>query len=317
MVLAILQPIASAALGSGSFEVCVSLSSDIYTIQSTGLSADGSAQRILTQSIAQLPSTSAPPSVPIVAKGAVGFGGNAKIYNNLSDLTVWSGGDIGSSGGTASWETYINVDGTPNSISTSGTTLGPDVVRNDQNLGLASKQDIMQAFFGYDSTADLGATGVTLSDATSSNDGKIDKDLSGIIYETSDIIFNASSVDQTTLTPEDYDSYEASCPASDNKCNTTIIKSFGAARFVGTPDEPVILVFEGNPQINASLVIFGVVVVNGVASGNGGFQSFGGIVGLETVAFSGGPDIFLDKTVIDNAQQSQDFGPVKSSWKDW
>ena len=68
----------SAALSIGSYTLSIpTMVDNIYTITSTGFSDDSSVSRVISKSLAKLPSTTAPPSVPVVSKGAVDVGGGA------------------------------------------------------------------------------------------------------------------------------------------------------------------------------------------------------------------------------------------------
>lgn len=332
-------PLASAALNTGSFEVCVTLSDDIYQIESTGLSADNSVSRTLTQSIAKLPNDSAPPNVPVVARGTVNIGGNAKITNNLSDITVWSGGEFDPGGGNSSFDTYINVDGQDNVLSTTGTTRGPDIIDNDQNLAqptvsdpAVAKSNIMQAFFDIASVSEIGNLDSTLSFQEAKDEfgtGLLSKLTDGYVYlapGTASGLTSSSVQNNQLLESEDFDDYAANCGDS-SQCNTDEILEFvdvadggggNTSTILGTPDDPIILAIDDDFSFTSNLVVFGILLVDGsITNLNGGVTVFGGVVSLEDSDLTGGPQIYLDKTIIQNSMPNENFGPVKSSWKDW
>lgn len=332
-------PIASGTLSSGSFEVCVSLTDEIYQIESTGWSGDSSVRRSLTQSIAKLPPDTAPPNVPVIARGTVNIGGNARITNNLSDITVWSGEDFDPAGGNSSFDTYINVDGQDDVLSTTGTTRGPDIIDNDQNLAQPTvsdpsiaKSNIMNAFFNIASVYDIGELDSTKSfdEAKALNaSGLLNKSTYDYVYfapGTASGLTSSSVENNQLLEASDFDDYEANCGSS-SQCNTDEILEFAelaaggagnASTILGTPDEPVVLAIDDDFSFTSNLVVFGILLTDGsITNLNGGVTVFGGVISLEDSDLTGGPDIYLDKTIIQNSTLNEDYGPVKSSWKDW
>jgi len=308
---------------------------NIYTITSTGFSDDSSVSRVISKSLAKLPSTTAPPSVPVVSKGAVDVGGGAIVTNNLTDLTVWSGSGFDESGGQASYTTYINVDGENDVISTTGTTRGPDIVSNDKNLAYDpgdGTEPVMQAFFNVDTLEEYGELGSSISDINST-DGGLSKSLSGIVYfpdpnpNTNDTyILNSSdfiSGTKETLDSVDYDQYkvDSNCPdvGGSYETNCTEIEFFSTtdAYIIGTPDNPVTVVAGDILKTNAKIVVFGILLAKNGFELTGDVTVFGGVVSLGDADLGGGPRIYLDKTIISKTPISSDFGPIRSSWKDW
>ena len=320
----------SATMSFGSFDLTIPpVADDIYTVRVTGYSADLSVSRTISKSIAKLPSSTSPPNVPVVAKGAVDIGGNATVTNNLEDLTVWSGGGFDESGGSSSFETYINVDGTNDVISTTGTTRGPDIVSNDKNLSYDEDptddiDPMMQAFFDVDNVAELGASGRTKSEIDST-EGGLSKSLSGVIYIPNDETLNAADFNaKQTLDAADYDQYnsDSGCPDTGGsyQTNCSLIDGFSttAAYILGTPDNPVVVAADAILELNANIVVFGILVADdGIGKLNGGVSIFGGVISLADSDLTGGPQIYLDKTIISKTPISSDFGPIRSRWKDW
>jgi len=312
---------ASAALTSPAgaavtYAVSVVNSDDVVTIDSTGVSPDGSVQRTLSVRIGALPSTTAPPDVPIVAKGFVNMGGNVTVTNNENDLTIWSGEDltIGTSGGT-SFETRINIDGNRDQVSTSKSTRGSDVAENDRNLLDADPADFLEAFFGegFDSLAKIGA-GAPKVDLDAGE--KFYKSNTGTYFWDGDLDIGTNDVTSSTLDASvDFDDYN---PSVTTAYNGTDYLS-GNHKIIGTPDDPVILVVDGTFELGGSVIIFGTVVADKVIkNGSGTTEIYGGIISLSEVEVSaGGLEVKMDSIVNDNNTQPPGWGVVSSTWKDW
>lgn len=311
---------ASAALTSPtgaavSYAVNVVNSDDVVTIDSTGVSPDGSVERTLSVRIGALPSTTAPPDVPIVAKGFVNMGGNVTVTNNENDLTIWSGEDltIGTSGGT-SFETRINIDGNRDQVSTSKSTRGSDVAENDRTLLNAYPEDFLEAFFGegFRKLSDFDAGKRLDLDAGD----KFSKTDTGIHYFPSDLDIGTNDVTSSVLDPsKDFDSYN---PSTTTAYNGTDYLS-GNHKIIGTPDAPVILVVNGTFELGGSVIIFGTVVADKVIkNGSGTTEIYGGIISLNEVEVSaGGLEVKMDSIVNDNNTLPPGWGVVSSTWKDW
>ena len=164
----------------------------IVTLTSIGQSEDASVTRELSLKFAYLPLIGNSPPSPVVALGSVTLTGNINITNNIRDLTVWTGQDVS---GWGSANTYINIDGEDDQLSTTKTTRGPDVVDGDLNLAALSESQFLKNFFGRDfegfsTSADLTAIPADLRDA----DGKI-------VYISGDLAINGGDwgVDADTI----------------------------------------------------------------------------------------------------------------------
>lgn len=180
--------LASAAIGVGSYQVSLtdlSSSADgaIIEAHATGYSDDGSVVRNLYQAFGELPVLGNPPSVPVVAKGSFYATGNLSVTNNSENITVWTGREITNWGSS---NTYINIDGTPDQLSTTANTEGPDVIDGDQNLNNATEDELLQNFFGMDWAA--------LKAQATRNDLPADPaDASGLIFLDSDTAINGGT----------------------------------------------------------------------------------------------------------------------------
>ena len=319
------------ALSTGSFSVNICVASgatELYAIESRGVSNDGSVERILSMATGRLPADITPPKVPIVAKGGLGITGNVKAINNYENLTVWSGSDFGVQG---SANTYISLDGNKNQLSTiknpgAQNIFGPDVLTNDPNLSSASADEIVQSFFGVASIGafscpDCGARAIAetgnydVDDAAyygqkytyySDGDATFDKPRSGTIPGD---VWNDTS-DRTL----------ADLQSEVDTVVTGNVNLTGSNDYIGTPENPVLIVVNGTLTFSGSPIIFGTVIANKVRFG-GAPTIFGGMVVLssdsDAVGGGGGANVIMDKTTVDNVFESSGYGPVRSSWRDW
>jgi len=297
----------------GSYDVRYSTQDDVITVESVGTSKDQTVLRTITYSIARLPAESAPPNVPIISKAGVNLSGDVLVVNNEEDMTVWSGDEFDSGG---SLETRINIDGVDDQVSTTSTTRGPDVVDNDQALASVSEADFLSAFFnGATTLAEIGQGGLDMVaegypqlSKTNSKD-TIYYGLGG----TGTVNINSSGVATSSLETSDYQDYTGDVfnIADFPKNNTT------GYSFIGTPDNPVKIVVDGNIKFNSTVVIFGVIIARGIEVGSGDSHIYGGIVAIDDVSMSGGPTIEMDELILSNINNSDAFGPVTSSWRDW
>jgi hypothetical protein len=180
--------LASSAIGTGRYELSLTdLSSaadaSLIEVHSRGFSDDSSVIRDIYQAFGELPILGNPPAVPVVAKGTFYSTGNLSVTNNSENITIWTGIDITSWGSS---NTYINIDGNPDQLSTTKNTTGPDVIDGDQNLANASEDELLQNFFGLDWDG--------LEERATRRDLPADPaDASGLIYLDSDTSINGGT----------------------------------------------------------------------------------------------------------------------------
>jgi len=139
----------SAFTSSGRFSYTMTGSSSnaIVSIVSEGWSEDEAVKRVITQTFGQMPANpliNNAPTVPVIALGSADLTGNIKIYNNYNKLTVWTGQPVANWG---SGNTYINIDGNPNQLSSTKNGRGPDVVENDLNLATLGEDGLVANYF--------------------------------------------------------------------------------------------------------------------------------------------------------------------------
>jgi len=326
------------------------ISTDLFEIESTGLSDDGSVERTISYYLAKLPGDLAPPKVPIVSKGTATFKGTVTAINNVTDLTVWTGSAVNLNGAV---DTYVNIDGVDNQLSTTASSYGPDVVLGDENLKNAESYEVLESFYGASSFTEL-RDNLNLTEYTDDNYNdycvppnlKTTKDASGDFEEcTNNGVYYEGDVNGNTvskLSPSKVD-ISVGDPADNKYYNSwlnneyqteydefsdlSIVglggKSFdvtGSHNFIGTPNDPVMIVSSGTISVPSNTVIFGTIVAQNIIL-NGNTVIYGGLVAIDdTTAFdtAGTNFIKMDKVVMSSINPGgEGFGPVKSSWKDW
>jgi len=330
-----LTGVSSISSAAPTYDVTVAeISTDLFQITSIGSSDDGTVQRTVSYYLAALPGDFSPPKVPIVSKGTATFKGTVTAINNVTDLTVWTGSAVNLNGAV---DTYVNIDGQDNQLSTTASSYGPDVVLGDENLKNAEPEDVLNSFYGSSSFEDLKAD-YNLKDFDSAGLCVPPADCAGLSLSYSTGIYfdgDAASVDVSAIaTTADisadssfYDTWLKDSSDYDSLSDLNIAglggKSFdvtGSHSFIGTPDDPVMIVSSGEIKIPANTVIFGTVVAQNIVL-NGNTVIYGGLVAIDdTTAFdtAGTNFIKMDKVVLSSISPGADgFGPVKSSWKDW
>ena len=328
-------------IGGGSFNVQIvsSAAGSIYTIESTGVSEDGSVERMITYAIGKLPGEGYPPNVPIVARGGLGLTGNVKAVNNEESLTVWSGNDFGLNG---SANTYIKIDDNVNQLSSiknpgGNNVYGPDVLTNDPNLGNATESELLEAFFNKSSIEEFSetyATGCTTGNCLENIDDMASYDVSNygdyankVYYSDTDYTIGNSSVPQGTIPEASLTEWEALTNSDPDRNDLLTSGSvtganlkFDNTTILGSPSDPVTIVVKGKLTLNSSPTIFGIIICEELEV-KGSPIIIGGVVVLDqdadAMTGNGTPTIIMDKVVMQQTKQSDIYGPVKNSWKDW
>lgn len=341
------------SVSGATYSVIASGSTSLITLTSTGTSDDGSVARVINIAIGRIPGEAVPPAVPIVARGGLGLTGNVKAINNEEAITVWSGSDF-TAGGSAN--TYINVDGEDNQLSTIKATgnataiYGPDIITNDGNLTdpKTSTEELLQAFFNKSSLTDFGEEdGRTLQefDDMSSYNQATDWEQDYTYYSASDVSLGNSNISNGTVEDASFDKLAAikglydldgdpdGTAVKDNFLSSASVAgtnlTYSNSAILGSPSNPVLIVVNGTLTLNSSPTIFGLIIANKIVM-SGSPIIIGGIVltedgknpdgtsnGEVSMSGAGTPTIIMDKTVLGRSTQSDDYGTVSNSWKDW
>lgn len=185
----------------------------------------------------------------------------------------------------------VSLTGSASTETSGGTasdknTIGVDVAQNDGNLAAATADEFFENFFGKSkATVKSMSTSVyTNSGATSMNGA-----LNG---KTGEIIWIEQQSGAATL-----------------NSNTVI----------GSPDNPVILIINGEAKINGGATIYGVVYIASDWNNSGGGNSeVNGAVIVEGVySAQGTPDMNYDDTILRNIDvKLGSFSKVPGGWTD-
>lgn len=344
--------VASSSSPSFTLYVCEDASvSGMYQLRSTGFSDDSTVRRVITYYLASQPGEVSPPEVPIVSKGTATFSGTVTAINNEVNLTVWTGNAVDLNGAV---DTYISIDGKDDQLSTTDDTYGPDVILGDLNLANADPDDVIQSFYGKQDLPSLGdtmelvdiaagvipcpppaqtcTTGSSVKSVYFGDGNDASRNDISELVTTTDLTDSANAFAWDSWAEDTgYDIADSSSPnylaSIDGAAEFTIDlgpgKSFdlsGSKNYIGTPDEPVMIVVDGTVDLPSNTVIFGTVVAKNVVM-NGNTTIFGGLVAInDTTAFdtAGTNFVKMDKVTLGNVTLGgEGIGPVQSSWRDW
>lgn len=264
-----------------------------------GWSDDGLGRAMLSQGLGTVPAVSNPVTMPLTSKGAVNVQGSATITNYYNNLTIWSGGSLSNIGNSG--KTFVrnpNVPPPANSVApptppsacgssddyvclTDKNSTGPDVIDSDPTLSNLSDADLFNIYFGQVDVAAYSANVASMADVAPGNVGTLD----GVKQET--FVVTGSIT---------------------NTMNFTI----------GSRDQPVVMIVNGDWTGGGNTTIYGIVYVTGNIDLAGTKTVYGGMVVEGTVAGTGSLDIIYDPLVSDNAANKIGrAGSIPGSWRDW
>jgi Tfp pilus assembly protein PilX len=112
----------------------------LITVTSTGVNADGTSTRIITQQIQTYGNGISAPTFTLITKGGLDFSSNAIIRNTTTNSNLNAGGSI-------------DISNSAHTITSSGTTstssaLGSDATENNSALSSLSADSFFQSIFG-------------------------------------------------------------------------------------------------------------------------------------------------------------------------
>lgn len=275
---------------------------ELIKVVTTGTTADGSAMRIVQQLIKLSPLITKTIPLPLTVRGEVTLDGDANVVNVFNNQTIKTSDiDVAISGNA---ETIL-ITGT----SSNSTTTGPDITENDTTLGAMTDQQLEMDTFGTTVDNIVNSATVTYSSNTDYNYNSILNGQSGVIISINQAPGTTATIDGSTV--------------------------------VGTPDNPVTLVVNGNLNISGNATIHGNVIVMGMsdvrasstgnttingllyvqsgvnlgASGNSAIN--GGIVSGGTFSADGTISIKYDPDKLSKAVASSAiYGKLAGSWWD-
>lgn len=258
-----------------------------------GTDPSGQAERYVSMVILPAGGGAARTLAPMVIQGATGtFAGNATIYNNDSNFTIWSGRRLTEI--TGSFETRIQINGINDQKSSEKTgndyNIGPDVVLNDYNLRNLNADGLdrlalnsTRAEFRASAEMTIDLKTETLSKLTSANPQP------KTVY-----IFNSTPGATVNVT-----------------INTSL----------GTLSQPIILAVDGNVNFTGNPTVYGRVYATGNIDFQGSGTVYGSIIANSTTGGSSGSGNFTIRanstvtTRVDETLNPPRF--MRSSWRDW
>jgi hypothetical protein len=279
-------------------------------ISSTGSSDDTEFTRTISQLLLVASPLSNPPNNPLTSKSIVDIRGSGTIINPEGNSTIWSGHNMAFTGANprtfvASPDPAATLDGSPNeendlqalvneldaagmdssligAIAASSTNddLAFDVVADDANLAALTGDEFFENFFGYD-PATYNSTMVT----TEIEGGMVAGALSGLTNE--------------------------------------IIRVDGDAKFtsnitIGTVDNPVVLIIDGDLVGAGTVTVNGILYVRGDWTGAGTLDIRGGAIVEGNVEGIGNMNVIYSSMVLDQVGKNlSKTGPISGTWRDF
>ncbi|MBL8446986.1 MAG: hypothetical protein JNJ44_06190 [Zoogloeaceae bacterium] len=263
-----------------------------------------SIQRIVTY-IGKLGPVPNAPSNPLISKGGVNVGGNATVVNYFNNLTTWTGASLTSSSATG--KTMVRNPST--TYQTSYETTPSDLASAVQgNSGCGAGNNLVCT-----TTSGLAGPDVVASDTTLSNlnDAQFFANFFGMspgMYKASadKVLTNAQAgVSGAFATPQ---VYWVDVPAGD---------TFTLNQNIGTLNGPVVLVVNGDLQLNASNDFYGLLYVTGNVTGGGSPNIFGSMVVEGSVSSNGAPNIIYYPKVFENLDDLGKWSSMPGTWRDF
>ncbi|OOZ40634.1 hypothetical protein BOW52_05645 [Solemya elarraichensis gill symbiont] len=284
-------------------------SDNVLYIESRGWSDDGTTERTLSNYLSLVPLVNTPPASPLTVRGAVDVtAGGVSVENAFGNITIRSGGvtETGSAFKTRTCndcgsrypDTYGNPsEGGPSNplpgmwLTDTGAGDEADVTIFEFEGGEADPTIIMN-----DPYLDLEA------------DEFFKRYMGGTMEEVKGVMTIYTSSD-------DIDGIEGQAMWLDTEGDEYDLKDS-----VGSRDNPVVLVVEGDMKTSANFVLFGMLFVTGEADFSGGGELYGSMV-VMAEGFNpgtGGGVIYYDPlTASGGGAGGGAGGSIGGTWRDW
>ena len=272
----------------------------IPLVLACGRSDDGIALQPVVVSFARATTLADSPDNPVISKGTINVQGSATVTNYFTNLTIWTGDPFGSVGNSG--KTFVRNPNVPQpSMSaipperptsckltenylclTDKTVEGPDVIDMDLTLKNLPDEDMFENFFGTDF--------VTYRD---------------------DIATRSIASNQVDILDEENVSGEA-----------VVITGSAAdvdlpGGIIGSRDNPVVLIIEGNWDQGGNTTVYGIVYVRGDMDVRGNVTVYGNVSVEGGVGGTGSLDVIYDPYAIEGSKRLGKPGMLSGSWRDW
>ncbi len=251
----------------------------VIRVEAQGRSDDASAVRTIVEVLSGTPAVANAPDNPLTTRGFVDLKGSGTITNLESTLTIWSGDSVAVTGNSP--KTIIKHPVAAGGIeSTNKNNKGLDVIDNDPNLSTLTDEDYFRNFFGL---------------APADYQSRIARK-----------VIDPVSTAVTTLDGE----------------NGTVLWVDGDARFtsntqIGTADEPVVLIVDGDMFGAGSVTVYGILFVTGDWDAQGNLTVYGATILRGNVDGTGSLDVIFDSDVLDNTAFAGKPVGMPGTWRDW
>lgn len=269
-------------------------------VVSCGWSDDLIGHSLIRQNVGTNSPLANSPQNPLTAKGAMNVGGSANVVNYYNNLTVWSGGALSSIGNAG--KTFVRnpivappsasttPPAPPNSCSTSDNyvcltdknSTGPDVIPNDPTLTNITNDQMFLNYFGR-----------TLA--------QVKDDVASRNLLSTDNLASLSKAQGETIVIT----------------GNTTLPNVKDANAIGTRDRPVVLIIDGNLELQGTPEVNGVVYVTGNVTGGGNLLVKGAMVVAGNIEPTGSVDIIFDLLATSNTVNSGRAGLAAGTWRDW
>ncbi|MGR8929060.1 MAG: hypothetical protein ACU836_00365 [Gammaproteobacteria bacterium] len=244
-----------------------------------------------------------------VSKAGLGANGTGTIINRYTNTNVWAGGDYG--GPSAAYDTYIRptdkeiADIPPDDLISVDTSLYTQKV-SDRNSGIGLDVITNDAF---------------LSSKTASTDAA---DLNSTAdNQFFDMYFSDTKQGIKDMAQKLGQLYEGTDPPADVGGLVWVEGDYRLPS-LGSADSPVILIVNGDLDINANIDFYGIIYTTGDVSGGGNATITGTVIAEKTAAahnMTGTSTIVFkpwgDGTDNDTPFQKGTGTIVAGSWRDW
>lgn len=273
-------------------------------IYSCGYSDDLSSRSVALIEVRAGPSLGSPPNAPLVSRGSVNTFGRARAFNLFDNLTLWSGASLDVTGNPGN--TFVrnpefnpadgrepNLENTPASCDwgkandpddeyiclTDKDTTGPDVIQGDPGLSSLTNDEFFEVFMGSPRQEYEESVATVRTQSTA--------ELAGMGGQVIWVDGEGGDIDLSGT--------------------------------IGSRDNPVVLVLDGNLDVSGNVTVYGVVYVTGdvkSATGNVTFYGTTIIEGQFTKA-AGTPFFIFDPTSLEIASGLGRRVGLYGTWRDW
>ncbi|WP_201215467.1 pilus assembly PilX family protein [Halochromatium roseum] len=320
-------------------------------VSSTGYSDDRLALKTIVQEFRRIaPSPgNLNASHALITYAGVAVAGSMSVINVFSNATIWSGGEVSSFGGTNSG-TFVHPDPDGPTAYTDATTgdLVPFFDRNGNNTyETATSDELLLDYTANANSSTYSGSDITKSSGVFENEVMLGADIiddsealrcdktadpdcffNNFIAGPPDFAKSAAdyvTTDDRLVDPEGNFGIPGSYIWVDARNSDNSLSDFGFKNETyGTPEEPIILVIDGNFDPQGSWRMYGVLYVRGdvVGGGTGGGLLIGsaiveGDIGVDN---SGGMDVIYDPNVIGRSGGGDSrisSVPIAGTWRDW